>query len=183
MTELVQTPAQDGAQPRLARPGLTAFAATLLAFVAVAHHGFGVRGLLEAGICAVLVVLAVIDFEQRVIPNAIVLPAAAVILVAQIALHPSKWFWYAGAALGAGLFFLILFLLFRDGLGMGDVKLAVLIGAALGSHVLTGLVIGSLAGGVAGLYLLATKGAAARKMTIAFGPYLAAGAIFALLVR
>jgi leader peptidase (prepilin peptidase)/N-methyltransferase len=75
----------------------------------------------------------------------------------------------------------VLFLVFRDGLGMGDVKLAVLIGAALGTHVLTGLVVGSLAASVVAVYLLATKGLAARKMTIAFGPYLAAGAIVVLL--
>jgi len=169
-------------QPYFEHPGLTAFAATLLAFVAIAHAGLGARGLLDAAVCAVLVVLAVIDLERRIIPNAIVLPAAFLTLVAHVAIAPSKWLWYLGAAVGAGLFFLVLFLVFRDGLGMGDVKLAVLIGAALGSHVLTGLVFGSLAGAVVALYLLGTKGAAARKMTIAFGPYLAAGAILVMLL-
>jgi leader peptidase (prepilin peptidase)/N-methyltransferase len=169
------------AQPYFGHPGVTAFAATLLGFVALARAGLGVRGLLDAAVCAVLVVLAVIDLERRIIPNVIVLPAALLTLLAQVAIAPSRWFWYLGAALGAGLFFLVLFLLFHDGLGMGDVKLAVLIGAALGSQVLTGLVFGSLAASVVALYLLGTKGMAARKMTNAFGPYLAAGAIVVLL--
>jgi leader peptidase (prepilin peptidase) / N-methyltransferase len=172
---------QSGPIPFLGHPGVTAFAAVILAFVAVARHGFGGRGLLDAAICAVLVVLAAVDLERRVIPNMIVVPAAAIVFLAEIALKPSHWLWYLGAALGAGLFFLVLAVLFRDGVGMGDVKLAALIGAALGSHVLSGLVLGSLAGAVAAVFLLATKGAAARKMTIAFGPYLAAGAIVVLL--
>lgn len=170
-----------GAVPFLGHPGLTAFAAVLLAFVAVARHGFGSRGLLDAAICVVLVVLAAVDLERRVIPNVIVVPATGVVFLVQVALEPSRWWWYLGATLGAGVFFLVLAVLFRDGVGMGDVKLAALIGAALGSHVLSGLVLGSLAGAVAAIYLLVTKGAAARKMTIAFGPYLAAGAIAVLL--
>jgi leader peptidase (prepilin peptidase)/N-methyltransferase len=180
MSDVAEKPLQP-AQPYFGHPGITAFAATLLGFVAVAEAGFGARGMLDAAVCAVLVVLAVIDLERRVIPNVIVLPAAVLTLIAQIAIAPSKWLWYLGAALGAGLFFLVLFLVFRDGLGMGDVKLAVLIGAALGSHVLIGLVFGSLAASVVAVYLLGTKGLAARKMTIAFGPYLAAGAIVVLL--
>jgi leader peptidase (prepilin peptidase) / N-methyltransferase len=171
----------SGAVPFLGHPGLTAFAAVLLTFVAVARHGFSGRGLLDAAICAVLVVLAAVDLERRVIPNVIVVPSAAIVLLAQVALKPSHWWWYLGATLGAGLFFLVLAVLFRDGVGMGDVKLAALIGASLGSHVLSGLVLGSLAGAVVAIYLLVTKGSAARKMTIAFGPYLAAGAIVVLL--
>jgi leader peptidase (prepilin peptidase)/N-methyltransferase len=180
MTDVAGKPLAS-AQPYFGHPGITAFAATLVAFVAVAQVGLGTRGLLDAAVCAVLVVLAVIDLEHRVIPNVIVLPAALLTLVAQVAIAPSKWLSYLGAAAGAGLFFLVLSLIFRDGLGMGDVKLALLIGAALGSHVLTGLVLGSLAGSAVAIYLLATKGVAARKMTIAFGPYLAAGAIAVLL--
>jgi leader peptidase (prepilin peptidase) / N-methyltransferase len=178
VTEIAQTAVKA---PAYVRPGLTAFAATLAAFAAVARHGFGSRGLLDAAVCAVLVVLAAVDLERRIIPNRIVLPAAALTLAAQVGIHPSRWYWYTAAALGAGLVFLAFYLFFRGGLGMGDVKLAVFIGAALGKSVVAGLALGSLAGGLVALYLLATRGAEARRMSIAYGPCLAAGAILVLL--
>lgn len=183
MTEMTQAPGmrETPDRPYFAWPGATAFAATLVAFVAVARFGFSARGLLDGAVCATLIVLAAIDLERRIIPNVIVVPATVLVLIAQAIRDPSRWYAYVGAAAGAGIFFLVVLLLFRDGLGMGDVKLAMLLGAALGTHVIAGLLLGSLAGGVAGLYLLVTKGPSARKMTIAFGPYLAAGAIVVLL--
>jgi len=65
-------------------------------------------------------------------------------------------------------------------MGMGDVKLALLMGAALGRTVPVALMIGMLAALVPGLYLLARHGSAARKMRIPFGPFLALGSVVAL---
>ena len=63
---------------------------------------------------------------------------------------------------------------------MGDVKLALLLGAMLGRSVAVGLMIGMLAAIVPSIYLLARHGAAARKMGIPFAPFLALGGVVAL---
>jgi leader peptidase (prepilin peptidase)/N-methyltransferase len=67
-------------------------------------------------------------------------------------------------------------------MGMGDVKLALLLGAMLGKLVAVALMIGMLAALVPAVFLVARHGAAARKMAIPFGPFLAFGAIVALFV-
>ena len=86
--------------------------------------------LIAAFICAVLVAISATDLEHRIVPNRIVVPAAAVVLAAQTALHPSpEW---AIGALGASGFLLLAALAYPAGMGMGDVKLALLMGAALG---------------------------------------------------
>ena len=65
---------------------------------------------------------------------------------------------------------------------MGDVKLALLLGFALGAAVLPALVVGTLAGGAAGIVLLVRNGSEARRRAIPFGPFLAFGAIAILLL-
>jgi leader peptidase (prepilin peptidase)/N-methyltransferase len=65
-------------------------------------------------------------------------------------------------------------------MGMGDVKLAMLLGAGLGASVVAAFVVGLLAGFVAAVFLLVTRGTAARKMAIPFVPFLAFGGLFAL---
>src|SRR5262249_119974 len=76
--------------------------------------------------CPALVAISATDLEHRIIPNKIVLPAAAVVLVAQTLVHPSpEW---AIAALGACAFLLVAALAYPAGMGMGDVKLALLMG-------------------------------------------------------
>jgi len=63
---------------------------------------------------------------------------------------------------------------------MGDVKLALLMGAALGRTVSVALMLGMVAALVPGIYLLVRHGSAGRKMRIAFGPFLALGSVVAL---
>ena len=128
--------------------------------------------------CAVLVTISATDLSHRIVPNVIVLPAAAIVLVAQTALEPSVE-WLLGA-LGASLFLLLAALAYPKGMGMGDVKLALLLGAMLGRTVPVGLMLGMLAALVPSAVLLARHGSAARKMTIPFAPFLAFGAIVAL---
>jgi leader peptidase (prepilin peptidase) / N-methyltransferase len=141
---------------------------------------FGVTpdALVASFFCAVLVAVSAIDLEHRIIPNRIVLPAAAVMLVANTALHPSpRW---ALGALGASGFLFAAALVYPAGMGMGDVKLALLMGAALGKTVPVALMAGMLAAMIPGLYLIARHGSKARKMGIPFGPFLAIGSVAAL---
>jgi leader peptidase (prepilin peptidase)/N-methyltransferase len=71
-------------------------------------------------------------------------------------------------------------LAYPAGMGMGDVKLALLLGAMLGRLVAVGLMVGMIAALVPSVFLLARHGSAARKMGIPFAPFLALGAIVAL---
>jgi leader peptidase (prepilin peptidase)/N-methyltransferase len=128
----------------------------------------------------VLVVLAAIDLERRVIPNRIVLPATGLILATQIALSPDRALEWIAAALGAALFLLLPLLIYPSGMGMGDVKLALLLGAGLGWGVVPALFVGLMAAFVAAVVVLVRGGLAARKTALPFGPFLALGGLVAL---
>jgi len=166
--------------PAWRRPSTVAIAVVVAAAVLV-RHGVGGRGLIGAGFAAVLVVLAAIDLEQRIIPNRIVLPASVVVLVAQIAWFPDRAGEWLLAAFGAAAFLALPLVFVRGGLGMGDIKLALLLGAGLGEAVIDALFYAALAGAALGIVLLLRHGGAAKRMSFPFGPFLAGGGIIALL--
>jgi prepilin signal peptidase PulO-like enzyme (type II secretory pathway) len=139
------------------------------------------RAVVTAFAAAVLVVLSAIDLERGIIPNRIVLPAAAVVFVAQIALFPDRALEWALAAILAPLVLMIPQLLGRSWMGMGDVKLGLLLGAALGWGVVGAVVIALLCTFPVALLVLIRGGMAARKKTIPFGPFLSLGALIVLL--
>ena len=148
--------------------------------VAACVLAFGLTGqmVVSAFFCAVLVAVSAIDLTHRIIPNRIVLPSFVVVLVAQTLLEPSpEW---ALAALGASGFLFLAVLAYPAGMGMGDVKLALLMGAALGKTVAVALMFGMVAALVPAVILLARHGSKARKMGIPFGPFLALGSVVAL---
>jgi leader peptidase (prepilin peptidase)/N-methyltransferase len=142
------------------------------------RFGLSAYAVLAACFCIVLVAISAIDIEHRIVPNRIVVPAAAVALAAQLVRAPSVE-WPLGA-LAASLFLFVAALAYPRGMGMGDVKLALLLGAFLGRTVAVALMVGLLAALVPAIFLLATRGAAARKTAIPFAPFLALGAVVAL---
>ncbi|MGH3081407.1 MAG: prepilin peptidase [Gaiellaceae bacterium] len=158
-------------------PGVE-LATALLVAACVIDFGLSGRFVVAAFFCAVLVAVTATDLTHRIIPNRIVVPAAAVILVAQTALEPSPQ-WTLGA-LGASGFLFLAVLAYPAGMGMGDVKLALVMGAALGKTVPVALMLGMLTALVPSIILLARYGSAARKMGIPFGPFLALGSVVAL---
>ena len=153
---------------------------TTAALVAGCVFAFGLTlyAAVAAFFCAVLVVVSATDLAHRIIPNRVVLPAAAVVLAAQTVLEPSPE-WALGALGGSG-FLLLAALAYPAGMGMGDVKLALLMGAMLGRTVPVALMLGMILALVPSVVLLARHGAAARKMGIPFGPFLALGSVIAL---
>jgi leader peptidase (prepilin peptidase) / N-methyltransferase len=153
----------------------------LIAIALLGRYSLDAHGVMYAYLAFVFVLISAIDIERRIIPNRIVLPSIVIVLIIQLAFYPQHAAEWILAAVGAGVFFLIPLLVYPSGLGLGDVKLAFLLGAALGIDVMGALFIGLLAGAVAGVVILVRGGAAARKTAIPFGPFLAFGALFSLL--
>jgi leader peptidase (prepilin peptidase)/N-methyltransferase len=144
----------------------------------VLAFGLTIEAAVAALFCAVLVAVSAIDLEHRIIPNRIVLPATVVVLAANTARDLSpEW---ALAALAASGFLFAAALAYPGGMGMGDVKLALLMGAALGRTVPVALMAGMVAAMVPSVVLLVRHGAKARKMGIPFGPFLAIGSVVAV---
>jgi leader peptidase (prepilin peptidase) / N-methyltransferase len=130
---------------------------------------------------ATLVAVTLTDLEQRLIPNRILLASAllgaAIVAAADPASLPER----AAAAAGAGGALFLAALAYPRGMGMGDVKLAALMGLYLGRSVMPALLIALALGSLFGLALIARHGAAARKQAIPFGPFLAVGGVVGLL--
>ena len=161
------------------RPGAVALGA-VLASAALLRAGATAEGLLAAVVLGVLGVLTVIDLEHRLLPNRIVGPAIVAVLALQAAFFPSRLIECIIAALGGAAVLLIPGLLRRNSVGMGDVKLAGLLGAALGGKVLTALTLGSLATLPVALVIL-LRGSGGRTATIPLGPFLTIGTAATLL--
>jgi leader peptidase (prepilin peptidase)/N-methyltransferase len=150
----------------------------LLVAGCVLKFGLSADAVLASFFCAALVAVSATDLEHRIVPNRVVVPAAAVVLLAQTALHPSVEWVLAG--LGASLFLFLAALAYPGGMGMGDVKLALLLGAMLGRTVPIGMMLGMLAALVPSVVLAVRHGAMARKMGIPLAPFLALGGVVAL---
>ena len=158
-------------------PAVELLTALLIAGCVLAF-GLSAEAAVAAFFCAVLVAVSAIDLEHRIIPNRIVLPATVVVLLANTARDLTPEWILAGLAASGFLFAAAL--IYPAGMGMGDVKLALLMGVALGSTVSVALMVGMLAALVPGVVLLARHGSKARKMGIPFGPFLALGSVVAL---
>jgi leader peptidase (prepilin peptidase)/N-methyltransferase len=157
-----------------------ACASVLLAAGCFARFGLTAHAFVGAILAVALVLLTAIDLDRRLLPDAIVLPTLAVVLILQIAFYPDHALEWALAALAAALFFFIPLLVYPAGMGMGDVKLAALLGAALGKSVAAAIFAGLLAAAAAALVVIAREGLGARKKAIAFGPFLAFGGLLVL---
>jgi leader peptidase (prepilin peptidase) / N-methyltransferase len=150
----------------------------LLIAACVLAFGLTAQAAVASFFCATLVAVSAVDVERRIIPDKIALPATVLVLAAQTVLHPSpEWIL---ASLGASAFLLAAVLAYPRGMGLGDVKLALLLGAMLGRNVTVALMVAMVAAMIPAVVLLARHGSAARKMAIPFGPFLAFGSVVAL---
>jgi len=149
----------------------------VLAAGCFARFGLSAHALVGTILAAALVLLTAIDLDRRLLPDAIVLPTLAVVLILQIAFYPDRTLEWVLAALLAALFFFVPLLVYPAGMGIGDVKLAALLGAALGKSVAAAVFAGLLAAAAVALVVLTREGLGARKKAIAFGPFLAFGGL------
>jgi leader peptidase (prepilin peptidase) / N-methyltransferase len=138
---------------------------------------------------AALLVVSVIDLESYRIPNRILIPATitAIPLLGLAALgqgHPGDFLRALAGGVAAFGALLVMAIISPRGMGMGDVKLAFLLGLHLGylgwGEVALGLFAGFLLGAVIGLGLI-ISGRRSRKDAVPFGPFLAAGTVVAVL--
>jgi leader peptidase (prepilin peptidase)/N-methyltransferase len=144
--------------------------------------GPSVLGLLQAAVAALLVWLAAIDLEFHLLPDRLVLPATASVLAVLAVADPHLAAIHALAAAGTAILLLIAALARTGGLGMGDVKLGLLLGATLGASALSGLMIGFGIAALAGAVLFARDGRPALTRQLPLGPFLALGALAVLIL-
>jgi prepilin signal peptidase PulO-like enzyme (type II secretory pathway) len=153
-------------------------AGAVLASACVIVFGPTLEGFAAAIFCLALVIITAADLDYRLIPNRVVLPASAVVLALMTAANPGpEW---ALAALGAGLGMFVVAFVYPAGMGMGDVKLAMLMGAALGRGVVPALMLGMVLAVIPAIGLLVRHGKAGRTMGIPYGPFLALGSLVVL---
>jgi leader peptidase (prepilin peptidase)/N-methyltransferase len=156
---------------------------TALAFVAVAAaRGIHPELLALLPFTAMLVAVAFIDLEHRIVPNRILLPMAAWGVVSGVLFRGGELPELLLAGAGAFLVLLLAALAYPAGMGMGDVKLAGVMGLYLGLSVLPALLVALLTGSVVGLAIIAREGAGARKKGVPFAPFLALGGLVGVLV-
>lgn len=130
----------------------------------------------------VLVAITLTDLERRIIPNKILaVGAIGAVVVAAIG-DPGSLPVRLISAAGAGGILFLAALAYPRGMGLGDVKLAAVMGLFLGRNVIPAMFVALLAGSLVGLAIIAREGAAGRKMTIPFGPFLALGGVVGLLL-
>ena len=128
-----------------------------------------------------LTAIALTDLERRIIPNRILLVAALLALAIVAASDPGSLPERGIAAAAAGGLLLLAAMAYPRGMGMGDVKLAAVMGLFLGRNVAPAILVALLAGSLVGLGMIARHGAEARKRAIPFGPFLALGGVVGLL--
>jgi leader peptidase (prepilin peptidase)/N-methyltransferase len=150
----------------------------LLLVACVLAFGLTLRTAAAAIACATFVVVTATDIERRIVPNRVVLPSALAVLVLDTVWHLSP-VWSVGALGLAGFLFLAA-VAYPGGMGMGDVKLALLIGALLGRTTPVALMLTLFLALVPALFLIARHGRGARRLAIPFAPFLAAGAVITL---
>ncbi len=157
--------------------GLTAVVFALVA----AARGMNLDLAFELPFAAMLIAVAGIDLEHHIVPNRIVAPATAFGLAAAVLLRSGDLFVLLFAGTAAFVFLLVTALAYPAGMGMGDVKLAGVMGLFLGLSVIPALFIAFVLGSAVGLAMMARHGVSARKRGVPFAPFLAAGGLAALL--
>jgi leader peptidase (prepilin peptidase)/N-methyltransferase len=163
-------------------PFVEALTAALCVGAVLAHHtAVGIA--LSIALILIVVPAAMIDLEHRIIPNSITALGGVLALAFGLALDPAGEPERLIAGISAGGFLLLAALAYPGGMGMGDVKLAGVMGLFLGAAVAPALLIALVAGVALGLVVISRKGAhAGRKTAVPFGPFLALGALLAVFV-
>jgi leader peptidase (prepilin peptidase)/N-methyltransferase len=154
--------------------------AALCALVVLAK-GLDEDALLGVVMVLLLVPVALIDLDTQIIPNVLMLIGAVAAPAIVLAVSPDDIVEHLIAAVAGGGFFLLAVLAYPRGMGVGDIKLAGVLGLFLGRAVGPAIFIALVSGTLVGALIMARKGVAAgRKTKVPFGPFLALGGVIAL---
>jgi leader peptidase (prepilin peptidase) / N-methyltransferase len=168
-------------QPISARYPLVEAGAALLCAGAVLTHDTLSGIALSVALVLLLVPAALIDLEHRIIPNRLTATGMVLALGLGTALDPAGEPERLIAGLAAGGLLLLAALAYQGGMGMGDVKLAGVMGLFLGAAVAPALLLALLSGVLLGALIIARRGSqVGRKTAVPFGPFLALGGIVAV---
>jgi leader peptidase (prepilin peptidase) / N-methyltransferase len=174
-------PSGEGTAPSARRRWIVAAVTAALFAALTVHIGLHPRLAPALLLTALVVPASAIDLKHRIIPNAINLPGAVLVYAVAVAAQPDRW---AELLIGglAGFFFLgVGWVVSPRGMGLGDVKMVLMIGLALGKYVGVALLAAFSLSLVPALGLLLVKGLRARKIGFPFGPFLAFGAVVGLM--
>ncbi|NLK53082.1 MAG: prepilin peptidase [Syntrophomonadaceae bacterium] len=141
------------------------------------QYGYSLIGLRYGFLASLLIAVTYIDLKLKIIPNQVIIVGFLAGII--FALNQPRY--YLAGAITGFIFLLLIYLLSRGGIGEGDLKLALVIGLFLGYPlVAVSLILTYLIGGVffAGLLLLKKI---KIKQEVAFGPYMALGAVIAMI--
>src|SRR4051794_7933930 len=161
-------------------PAVELVTAVVFAAVAVVN-GLNAELILSLPFAAMLIAVADIDLEHRIVPNKILLPMAVWAIGAGAFVHLDALPEMLIAGAGAFTALLLAALAYPGGMGMGDVKLAGVMGLYLGVSVIPSLLVAFLLGSVVGIAIVVKHGAAARKKGVPFAPFMALGGLVGLL--
>jgi len=121
------------------------------------YFGISLKTLSGIILCSVLIIVSFIDIGHKIIPNIIVLPFTAIGLSLSTVEYIHKWWLPLVFCAGTFAFMLIINLIYPEGMGMGDVKLGMMIGAFLVKGTIAALFLGFLTGSIFGLSMIAAK--------------------------
>jgi leader peptidase (prepilin peptidase)/N-methyltransferase len=161
-------------------PAVELLSAVLAVIVVVSRSGVHDIAL-DLTLVAVLIPVAFIDLERRIIPNVILAPAAVLALAIGLLTRPSGVPEQLIAAAAGGGFLLIFALAYPRGMGMGDVKLAAVLGLFLGRSVAPAILVALVTGVLFGVAVMTRVGTQeGRRTAVPFGPFLALGGVVAI---
>jgi leader peptidase (prepilin peptidase)/N-methyltransferase len=154
----------------------------LLCAACVLRFGFDSDVVLPIVFVLLLVPITLIDLEHHIIPNVLTAIGAVAAIALVLAFDSDSLVEHLIAAAAAGGFFLLAAIVYPAGMGMGDVKLAGVMGLFLGRAVAPAIFAALIAGTLIGAAVIARYGAEGRKKGIPFGPWLALGSLVGLFV-
>ncbi len=174
-------PLGHGTAPSTRRRWVVAAVTAALFAALTLRIGFQPRLAPALLLTALIVPASAIDIRHRIIPDAINLPGAIAVYLVAVAAQPDRWLELLLGGLGAALFLGLAWFFYPAGMGFGDVKLVLMLGLATGRYALIAIFAGFVLSLAPSVVLLVRQGVRGRKSAFPFGPFLAGGAVVALL--
>jgi leader peptidase (prepilin peptidase)/N-methyltransferase len=174
-------PKPEGTAPSSRRRWIVA-AVTAALFAAVTIKiGFVPRLAPALLLTALIVPASIIDLRHRIIPNAINFPGAVAVYLTAVIAQPDRWAELLIGGVAAALFLGVAWMIYPAGMGLGDVKMTLMIGLGLGLYAGVAIFAAFAISLLPSLAVLLLKGPRGRKVSFPFGPFLALGAMVAIL--